>query len=72
MITILEAPETFTKKTQSMFSSIAPRYDFLNRLLSFGMDRYWRKRAVDSLVPKGGDIVLDVATGTADMALEIV
>ncbi len=54
-----------------MFSSIAPRYDFLNRLLSFGVDRRWRRLAVAETVPSTGGRYLDVATGTADMALEI-
>ncbi|MBN2428165.1 MAG: bifunctional demethylmenaquinone methyltransferase/2-methoxy-6-polyprenyl-1,4-benzoquinol methylase UbiE [Deltaproteobacteria bacterium] len=54
-----------------MFDAIAPRYDFLNRLLSLGIDRRWRKKAVARLrVPENGR-VLDMACGTADMALEI-
>ena len=54
-----------------MFSAIAPRYDFLNRLLSAGIDRRWRKLAVRALLPADGGRYLDVATGTADVALEI-
>ncbi|MCL5966709.1 MAG: bifunctional demethylmenaquinone methyltransferase/2-methoxy-6-polyprenyl-1,4-benzoquinol methylase UbiE [Deltaproteobacteria bacterium] len=54
-----------------MFSSIAPRYDFLNRLLSLRRDRYWRRAAVAEMVPAAGGRHLDVATGTADVALEI-
>ena len=54
-----------------MFSSIAPRYDFLNRLLSLGVDRRWRRLAVAETVPSTGGRFLDVATGTADMALEL-
>jgi demethylmenaquinone methyltransferase/2-methoxy-6-polyprenyl-1,4-benzoquinol methylase len=54
-----------------MFSRIAPRYDFLNRLLSLGVDRRWRRLAVAETVPSTGGRFLDVATGTADMALEI-
>lgn len=54
-----------------MFSSIAPRYDFLNRLLSLGSDRRWRRLAAAETVPATGGRFLDVATGTADMALEI-
>ncbi len=54
-----------------MFSSIAPRYDFLNRLLSMGVDRRWRRLAAAETVPSTGGRFLDVATGTADMALEI-
>jgi len=54
-----------------MFSEIAPRYDFLNRLLSLGVDRRWRRLAVAEMVPAVGGRHLDLATGTADMALEI-
>lgn len=54
-----------------MFSSIAPRYDFLNRLLSLGVDRRWRRVAVSRLPPQRGGRHLDLATGTADVALEI-
>lgn len=56
---------------RQMFDDIAPRYDLLNRVLSLGIDRRWRRRAVGQLrVPAGGR-VLDVATGTGDVALEI-
>ena len=57
-----------------MFSDIAPTYDLLNRLLSFGVDRLWRKRAVASLLRDSvgeGARFLDLATGTADVALEV-
>ncbi len=53
-----------------MFDGIAPRYDLLNRLISFGLDRSWRRALVSSL--GGASRVLDVATGTGDVALEIV
>jgi demethylmenaquinone methyltransferase/2-methoxy-6-polyprenyl-1,4-benzoquinol methylase len=55
---------------ERMFSAIAPRYDFLNRLLSAGRDRAWRREAVAATaLPEGGRL-LDVCTGTADMTLE--
>ena len=54
-----------------MFSSIAPRYDFLNRFLSLGTDRRWRREAVARIEPDTGGVHLDVATGTADIAMEI-
>ncbi len=61
------------REVQAMFSDIAPTYDLLNRLLSFGVDRLWRKRAVASLLSdfKGEACFLDLATGTADVALEV-
>lgn len=57
----------------AMFDKIAHRYDRLNRIMSLGMDRGWRKALVRAVLPDGapeGD-VLDVATGTADVALTI-
>jgi demethylmenaquinone methyltransferase/2-methoxy-6-polyprenyl-1,4-benzoquinol methylase len=59
------------EKIQQMFGTIAPRYDFLNRMLSFGIDRRWRKKAVRLLKYHEGARILDVATGTGDVALEI-
>ena len=53
-----------------MFDAIAPRYDFLNHFLSAGIDRRWRAAAVRSLRLTGRETVLDVCTGTADLALE--
>ena len=56
---------------RDMFDRIAPRYDLLNRVLSLGIDRRWRRFAVRQLVvPKNGR-VLDIATGTGEVALEI-
>ena len=55
---------------ERMFSAVAPRYDFLNRLLSAGRDRVWRREAIRATrLPTDGRL-LDVCTGTADMALE--
>ena len=71
MIEPMETPATLNRQVQKMFSDIAPRYDLLNRLLSCGQDQYWRKRAVTRLSPKAGERFLDIATGTADVALEI-
>ena len=53
-----------------MFDSIAPRYDLLNRMLSAGIDRRWRRLAIDSLLLTGRETVVDVCAGTADVALE--
>ncbi|RMF74479.1 MAG: ubiquinone/menaquinone biosynthesis methyltransferase [Acidobacteria bacterium] len=55
-----------------MFDRIAERYDLLNRVISLGLDRRWRRAAVRALALSPGDVVLDLATGTADMALEAV
>ena len=52
-----------------MFDAIAGRYDFLNHLLSAGLDKRWRRRAVDALRLTGRETVLDLCTGTADLAL---
>lgn len=52
-----------------MFDAIAGRYDFLNHFLSAGIDRRWRKRAIRSLQLTGRERVLDLCTGTADLAL---
>lgn len=65
--------EAAGKKEQvsSMFNNIAKYYDFLNRFLSLGIDTIWRKKAVQLLKEDNPKIVLDVATGTADLALEV-
>ncbi len=52
-----------------MFDAIAERYDLLNRVLSAGMDKRWRARAVDALNLTGREAMLDLCTGTADLAL---
>jgi len=70
-IMTVEDNRAFTLKTQEMFTSIAPRYDFLNRLLSLGLDRYWRKKAIDSLGFLENQCILDVGTGTCDMVIEV-
>ena len=56
---------------RDMFDRIAPRYDLLNRVLSLGIDRRWRRFAVRQLAVPDGGRVLDIATGTGDVALEI-
>jgi demethylmenaquinone methyltransferase/2-methoxy-6-polyprenyl-1,4-benzoquinol methylase len=60
-----------SKKEQiaGMFDQIAFRYDFLNRFLSGGIDIYWRKRAIKQLKQIKPQLMLDVATGTADVAI---
>lgn len=58
-----------TARIQEMFGEIAGRYDFLNRLLSLGIDRSWRRKTVKLVPPVGDAPILDVCTGTADLAL---
>lgn len=54
-----------------MFDAIAPRYDLLNRVMTFGMDRGWRRRAVSLLRLPRGSVVLDVACGTGDLCNDL-
>jgi len=56
---------------RTMFAQIAPRYDLLNRVLSLGVDRGWRRAAAREALSRRPSHVLDVATGTADFALEL-
>jgi len=60
------------KKEQvtAMFNNIANRYDFLNHFLSLGIDKIWRKKAINCLRDISAQHILDVATGTADLAIE--
>ncbi|REK23678.1 MAG: bifunctional demethylmenaquinone methyltransferase/2-methoxy-6-polyprenyl-1,4-benzoquinol methylase UbiE [Planctomycetota bacterium] len=55
-------------RMRRMFGEIAPRYDFLNHLLSLNVDHYWRWRTVRCVPPVGDAPVLDVCTGTGDLA----
>lgn len=57
------------EQVERMFDQIAHSYDFLNHTLSLGIDRSWRKAAIDSLKPYAPQRILDVATGTGDFAL---
>lgn len=63
--------KTKKEEVEEMFDNIAYRYDFLNHLLSAGMDRLWRKRAVRYIGEIKPQIVADIATGTGDFAMEI-
>ena len=59
------------KKEQvtQMFDKVSSNYDFLNRLLTFGIDISWRKKVVQMVVDQKAKIVLDIATGTGDLAI---
>src|SRR6185369_3128180 len=57
------------ERVQRMFGEIAPHYDRMNHLLSLNIDRYWRWRTVKQLAPLAGEPILDVCTGTGDLAI---
>jgi len=66
------ALEQQTQKIQSLFDSIAPDYDSLNHLLSLGVDRTWRRRALKHIVsPSREQKILDIACGTGDFSIAI-
>ncbi len=65
-------PDKAPDRIAGMFDAIAPRYDFLNHFLSAGLDRGWRNRAVEALALPENARVLDVCTGTADLAMATV
>lgn len=56
---------------REMFDAIAPRYDFVNRLMTFRLDTRWRKKTVSSLNLPKGSRVLDLASGTGDLCIEL-
>lgn len=58
-----------TEQVQAMFDSIAPAYDFMNRAMTLGIDRLWRRKAVRMLGKSQPQHILDVATGTGDLAM---
>jgi demethylmenaquinone methyltransferase/2-methoxy-6-polyprenyl-1,4-benzoquinol methylase len=68
MVSLSKAPD----RIAGMFDAIAGRYDLLNHVLSAGIDRRWRRRAVAALGLTGRERVVDVCTGTADLALAAV
>ncbi|MEO5895761.1 MAG: bifunctional demethylmenaquinone methyltransferase/2-methoxy-6-polyprenyl-1,4-benzoquinol methylase UbiE [Vicinamibacterales bacterium] len=65
------APDKTPSRIAGMFDAIAPRYDLLNRVLSAGLDQRWRQRAVDAIALGATAHVLDLCTGTADLAIAI-
>jgi len=64
-----KSKENKKEQVANMFNAIAKRYDFLNRFLSLGIDQVWRKKAINEFGNQPLNHLLDIATGTADMAL---
>lgn len=60
-----------SEQVKDMFDSIAPAYDFMNRAMTFGIDKLWRRAAVKILQHERHDDILDIATGTGDLAIMI-
>lgn len=60
-----------TRQVREMFDSIAPAYDFMNRAMTMGIDRLWRYKAVRLLRDCQHDDILDIATGTGDLAIKL-
>ena len=56
---------------QEKFDAIAPRYNFVNRLMTFGLDKKWRRHTIDSLLLPSGSRVLDLASGTGDLCIAL-
>lgn len=70
IVTPYTNPEGKKSQVSKMFNNIARTYDFLNHFLSLGIDRTWRRKTIRELAPLRPRRILDVATGTADLALE--
>src|SRR5690606_16896958 len=59
------------RAVRSMFDAVAPRYDLVNRIMTFRLDVGWRRRAVRELALAPGSVVLDLACGTGDLCREL-
>ncbi|MFM8411936.1 MAG: ubiquinone/menaquinone biosynthesis methyltransferase [Alphaproteobacteria bacterium] len=67
----LPRPEQKREFVEQMFDEIAPRYDLVNRLMTFGIDRTWRRRAVEALHVGPGSRVIDLGCGTGDLVADV-
>lgn len=70
-VTPYQRKDSKKNQVEDMFDNIAPKYDFLNRLLSMNIDVSWRKKLVKMLKEENPQRILDVATGTGDLAIAI-
>lgn len=64
-----DSTESKNKQVEEMFDNISERYDSLNNMISLGMDKRWKKNVLKLLIEKNPKNILDIATGTGDMAL---
>ena len=67
----LVSPEEKTRRVGDVFSSVARRYDVMNDLMSGGMHRLWKDRFVNRVQPRAGEVILDMAGGTGDIAFRM-
>ena len=67
----LVSPEEKTRRVGQVFSSVARRYDLMNDLMSGGMHRLWKDRFVSRVKPRPGEVILDMAGGTGDVAFRM-
>ncbi len=65
------SPQARQRYTRRLFSTIADRYDLITVLLSFGLDRRWKRRAIELAAPRSGARALDLASGTGDLAFAL-
>ncbi len=70
-ITPYNDTESKTGQVRQMFDSIAPAYDFMNRAMTMGIDKWWRRKAVKMVGEYAPAKILDVATGTGDFAIQM-
>ena len=71
MVTPYTNTETKKQQVEAMFNNIAPTYDFLNHILSLNIDKIWRKKLRKRLQKNKPETILDIATGTGDLAFEL-
>lgn len=64
-------PKEKTKLVQKVFSKVAKNYDLMNDLMSFGSHRFWKKKFVEIINPKKNEIIIDIGSGTGDIAKNI-
>src|SRR5688572_5612209 len=63
--------EEKVKAVREMFDTIAPRYDLVNRIMTFRLDVRWRRKSIEALSLPRGSTVLDLASGTGDMCVDL-